>query len=121
MKNNEHHVSLKNAKMTPRKARLLREVIVNKKATDAIAQLKFAIGTGHAKIIAKLIASGVAGLKLKDKEATDENIYISRYFVNEGTKMKRQFSKSRGRTTPFIKRRSKINLYLIRKSDGSKS
>lgn len=117
--NNEHRVSLENAKMTPRKAMALREPIINKKASDAISQLKFAVDTGHAKVIAKLIASGVAGLKLKDKEATDENIYISRYFVNEGTKMKRQFSKSRGRTTPFIKRRSRINIYLIRKNDPS--
>lgn len=108
----EHHVSLNNAKMAPRKARAFREILIKRNARLAMDQLNLEIGTDTATTIAKLLKSGIAGLKLKNKEADEKNIFVSRFLVNEGLKMKRQFIRSRGKATRYMKQNSQIHVYL---------
>lgn len=116
----ERKFFLKNARITPRKARELKELLVGQDVSFLLAQLK-ALGTERAKIIAKLIASGAASIRNEKKEKIeDEEIFVSRYIVEEGMKLKRQLVRSRGRAAPLLKRRSHLHIYLTTKDNKGK-
>jgi large subunit ribosomal protein L22 len=104
---------LKNYRQSPRKVRLVGELIKGKRVADAFVQLgslpKRATGP-----ITKLLASAVANAK--QAGISEDNLIISSVTVNKGIVMKRSMPRARGSASPINKRTSHVALILSEKS-----
>lgn len=106
--------------MSPRKVRLVADIVRGKKAGEALDQLKF-VNKLAAKPITKLIHSGMASAK-HNFEIEENNLYIKEIKIDEGPTMHRWMPKAFGRATPLRKRSSHINLILAEiKESGVKA
>lgn len=101
---------LKNYRQSPRKVRLVTDLIRGKTADYALALLatlpKRASGP-----ITKLLKAGVANAKMPAGE-----LVISTIAVNGGVVLKRSMPRARGRASQILKRTSHITLGLSRRS-----
>ena len=101
---------LKYARMTPRKARRVIDLVRGKRAGQALVSLSFmpyrAAGT-----VGKLLKAAMSNAEQK-KAVDPENMRISRAFVDAGPVMKRLFPRAMGRANIIKKRMSHITLYL---------
>lgn len=102
--------SLRYLRMTPRKIRLLADLVRGLSVNDARVQLTFSKKTA-AKPLLKLVNSAVAnathngGLK-------EETLKIAAITVDGGPMLKRWMPRAMGRATPIRKRTSHINITL---------
>lgn len=101
---------LKNVRITPRKARLVVELVKGKPVQYALDLLKLT-NKKAAPIIFKMIQSAVANATGKATVDVDR-LVVSEGFVNEGPKMKRWLPRAQGRATPLVKRSSHITIKL---------
>ncbi|MEK7585944.1 MAG: 50S ribosomal protein L22 [Patescibacteria group bacterium] len=103
---------LKNYRQSPRKVRLVGELIKGKRVADAFVQLgslpKRATGP-----ITKLLASAVANAK--QAGISEDNLIISSVTVNKGIVMKRSMPRARGSASRINKRTSHVALILSEK------
>lgn len=100
---------LKNHFQSPRKVRLIADAIRGMDVKKADTQLSFSTSKS-ALPIRKLLKSAVANAEQK-KIKTDK-MMIEKIVVNEGIKLRRAFSRSRGRVSPFKRRASTIEVVL---------
>ena len=93
------------ARISPRKARLMVDLIRGRDVQDALNVLKF---TPHraATMVTKVLTSAIASAN--EKEADVEALYVVEAKVNEGPTIKRIRPKDRGRAHPILKRTSHI-------------
>jgi large subunit ribosomal protein L22 len=105
----ESKAILKYARLTPRKARRVIDLIRNKNAGDALLFLKFMPYRG-AKFIAKLLKSAMANAEQK-KAVNPEEMKI-KAFVDQGPVMKRVEPRAMGRANVIRKRTCHITLVL---------
>jgi len=110
-------VSKKYLRSTPRKTRLLIDMIRNKPVDFASEQLKVA-NKMVANDISKLLDSAVA--QAKDKNYDIDKLYIVEATVNDGPRLKRHFMRSRGRATRFSKDMCHVALVLAQTQNQSK-
>lgn len=97
-------------KMSPRKVRLVVDVVRKMKVGPAKDQLTF-ISKNAAKPIKKLIESAVAN-GVNNFELEEDNLFIKEIRVDEGQTLKRWMPRARGRATPIRKRTSHVTLVL---------
>lgn len=95
------------AQCTPRKARLLRGLIVGKPVQQAIALLAAERRSGSVATL-KLIRSALA--QLPREQLTRAK--VSDLVVNEGPKRHLWMPRAQGRATPVIKRTSILTVHL---------
>lgn len=95
------------ARTTPRKARLLRPLIIGKSAAHAIAILAAERRSGSVATI-KLIRSAMAQLPREVAAAAK----IEDLVVNEGPKRTTYMPRAQGRATPVTKRTSHLTVRL---------
>ncbi len=100
---------LKNHRQTPRKTRLVADLVRGKAVEDALSMLSFT-DKKSAIAIKGLIESAVANAKNSGAEIA--GLFIKEIRVDEGLKMKRWRPRERGRAAPFRRRTSKISLTL---------
>ena len=100
---------LKNHRQTPRKTRLVADLVRGKALERAIDMLSFS-DKKSAVAIKTLIESAVANAKQAGVETA--RLFIKEIRVDEGLKMKRWRPRERGRAAPFRRRTSKISLTL---------
>lgn len=100
----------KNIRISPKKLRVVGEVIRGMDATEALNFLKFAPKKG-ANLLYKILHAAVANATNNDGQKSD-NLYISSLIINKGIVYKRGNPVSRGRMHPILKRTSNINLEL---------
>ncbi|MCD5384339.1 MAG: 50S ribosomal protein L22 [Candidatus Pacebacteria bacterium] len=100
---------LKNHDQTPRKARLVADLVRGKEVEQARAMLSFT-DKKSAIAIKILIESAVANAKQAGIDAV--NLFIKEIRVDEGLKLRRWRPRERGRAAPFKRRMSKISLTL---------
>ncbi|MDP5038905.1 MAG: 50S ribosomal protein L22 [Candidatus Gracilibacteria bacterium] len=100
----------KNIRISPKKLRVVAEVIRNKKATWALDFLKFAPKKG-ADILYKVLHSAVANAENNDNQDI-KNLYIETLIINKGIVYKRGQPVSRGRMHAILKRTSNVRLEL---------
>jgi len=104
---------LKNYRQSPRKVRLVAELIKSKRVADAILMLdtlpKRASGP-----IAVLLASAISNAK--NAGISEENLYVENVTVNKGIVMKRSMPRARGSASRINKRTSHVMLTLVEKS-----
>ncbi len=106
----EIKAKVKNLRMSPRKVRLVIDVVRGMKVDEAISQLVF-MNKKAAKPIMKLVESGVANA-LNNYELDKGNLLIKEIRVDEGATLKRWMPRARGRATVIRKRTSHVNLIL---------
>ena len=100
---------LKNYRQSPRKVRLIADLVRGKKVTDALATLKF-VDKRASGPFAKVIESAVANAK--DQGKNIENLLIKSVAVDKGTVMKRFMPRARGSASRINKRNSHISVEL---------
>lgn len=100
---------LKNYRQSPRKVRLIADLVRGKKVTDALATLKF-VDKRASGPFAKVIESAVANAKSQGKNV--ENLFIKSVAVDKGTVLKRFMPRARGSASRINKRNSHISVEL---------
>lgn len=106
--------------MSPRKIRLVVNIVRGMEVGKAINQLQF-INKAAAKPLAKLINSAIANAE-NNFSLSKDNLYIKEIRVDEGPTIHRWMPKAYGRATPIRKRTSHIILLLSEiKSSGEVS
>jgi len=100
---------LKNFRQSPRKVRLVANLIRGKSVTKAQALLSFS-DNKSAPALKKLVASAVSNARSQGKNANE--MLIKEIMVDQGLTMKRYMPMSRGRANQYRKRSSKIALTL---------
>jgi large subunit ribosomal protein L22 len=101
---------LTNYRQSPRKVRLLADLVRGKKVSEAMIILDFT-NKRAAKPIKKLIASAVANAGTNDNLSADD-LLIKEIRVDKGTVLKRYFPRARGRASLLRKRNSHIKVAL---------
>ena len=115
----EIKAKVKHIRMSPRKVRLVADVVRGLEVNNALDQLKF-IHKKATKPIEKLINSAIAGA-VNNYELDKNNLKISEIRVDEGATLKRWMPRAHGRATTIRKRTSHINLTLAEiKDSGTK-
>lgn len=99
---------------SPRKVRLVTDLVKGKKAEDAIAELSF-LSKRAAEPVKKLIQSAVANAK--DRGENTDNLRIEDIRVDSAGMLVRFMPRAMGRAAPIRKRRSRI---VVRLSTDSK-
>jgi large subunit ribosomal protein L22 len=97
-----------NVKITPRKARLVVDIVRGKSVVEALAILEN-VNRKATIDIQKLIKSAAANA-VKNHGLTHANLFISEILANEGKRDKRFMPRAKGSASSIIKR--KTNLYI---------
>jgi large subunit ribosomal protein L22 len=105
---------LKNYRQSPRKVRLLADLVRGKTAEHAINLLATLPKRGSDPMI-KLIQSAVSNTGLSSRE-----VLISSIQVNSGIVFKRMMPRARGRSAPIRKKSSTITMSLTKRPEGGK-
>ena len=100
----------RNIRVTPRKARLVVDVIRGKRVGDALAMLKF-MPVHASKVVEKILKSAVANAEQKNIPDVDR-LKVKTAFVDQGPTMKRVMPRAMGRANIIKKRSSHITLVL---------
>lgn len=101
---------LKGAKVSPRKARLVVDLIRGKHVQDALDTLRFT-QKKTAPMIAKMIRAAISSATTQATVDVD-NLVVSKACVDEGPMFKRFIPRAQGRAAPVRKRSSHITVEL---------
>lgn len=102
---------LKYLRIAPRKVRLVTDLIRGKTAKKAEKILAFTRKRAALPVL-KLLNQAMANAKNNFQVIDENNLYISKILVDEGTKLKRQLPRARGRADIIQKKTSHITLVL---------
>ncbi len=100
---------LKNYRQSPRKVRLIADLVRGKNANEALTILKF-VDKRAAGPFAKVIASAMANAKDHGKNV--DKLYIKRVAVDKAPVLKRFMPRARGSASRINKRNSHISVEL---------
>ena len=100
----------KNVRTSPRKLRLIANLVRGKKVDDALTILKF-LPSPSAQSVAKAVKSAAANAE-NNYEMTPSGLKIASILVDEGRTMKRFRAGPRGRVKPILKRSSHITVIV---------
>ncbi len=100
---------IKNQKGSPRKVRLVADLIRKKRVSDARDILNFSKKRA-ARSILKILDSAVANAANKSGKVEIDKLYINKITVDEGITMKRWRSRAMGRADMIFKRTHHIAL-----------
>lgn len=100
-------------RISPRKLRLVSDLIRGEMVSTAMNTLKFTTKRG-AKIMYKTLMSAVANAENRGTIDTD-NLYVKKVWVDEGATMKRFMPRAQGRATVIRKRLSHLHMILEEK------
>jgi len=110
---------LNNLRQSPRKVRMVVNVVKGKGALKALQQLEFVVRR-PAQPIAKLLRSAIANAE-NNFNMVASNLYIKEFYVDEGVKLKRFRPKAMGAAGEIQKKTSHIHLVLAEKVPGLKA
>jgi large subunit ribosomal protein L22 len=106
----EVRAKLRFVRVSPRKARLVADLIRGKGSEEAMNILTFT-KKAAAKILIKLLKSAIANATQK-KTIDIDRLYIKKIAVDQGPTMKRFQPRAMGRATTIRKRSSHITIIL---------
>lgn len=96
--------------MSPRKVRLVADLIKGMKAVDAALQLEFS-RKHAARVVLKLLRSAMANAEHNHKLSKD-TLLVKNVVVDGGATLHRWMPRAMGRATPIRKRTSHITITL---------
>ena len=108
---------LKNYRQSPRKVRLIADIVRGKSIKQALQTLTF-VNKRASEPFAKLIRSAEANAK--SQGVAVETLIIKSVAVDKGTVLKRSMPRARGSSAPINKRNSHIKIELGLKSEKVK-
>lgn len=100
---------LKNYRQSPRKVRLIADLVRGKKVTKALATLAF-VDKRASEPFAKVIRSAVANAKQAGRDI--ETLKITKVTVDKGITSKRFMPRARGSASPINRRSSHVTVEL---------
>ena len=103
----------KNVKVTPRKARLVVDLIRNKDVAEAQAILKLT-NKQATEVVIKVLNSAVANAE-HNYNMDVNNLYVKTAYVTDGLRLKRMLPRAKGRGDVIIKRFSNITIIVAEK------
>lgn len=106
----EARATLRNLRISPRKVRLVLDLIRNMDVATAFAYLD-GLHRNAVEPIRKVLKSAIANAENNFKADVDE-LVIKEAFADEGTTLKRFRPRAMGRATPIRKRTSHITLVV---------
>lgn len=106
----ESVAKLNYARISPRKVKIVIDMIKNKRIPEALAILRYT-PKAASPIVEKLIKSAVANAENNHNMSVDK-LYISEIYANQGPTMKRIRPRARGRAYRIRKRTSHITVVL---------
>ena len=104
------HATAKYIRISPRKVKIVLDLIRGKKADEALAILMYT-PKAAAPVVEKLLASAIANAE-NNLGMDRESLYVAETFANEGPTMKRYWARSHGRAHQILKRSSHITVIL---------
>ncbi len=100
----------KNTGISPRKVRLLVDMIRGKKVDEALTTLRF-VPTPTARVVAKVVKSAAANAE-NNFQMSPSDLKIVSIYVDEARTMKRFRPRFRGLVSPILKRSSHITVIV---------
>ena len=100
----------KDTGISPRKVRLLVDMVRGKKVDEALTILRFT-PTPTARIVAKVVKSAAANAE-NNFQMSPSDLKIARIFTNEARTLKRYRPRARGRVNHILKRSSHITVIV---------
>ena len=115
-----YFAKLQDVPTSPRKMRLVVDMIRGMEVNRALGVLRFS--KKHAAIdVEKLLLSAIANWEAKnDRKAEDGELFISKVFVDEGVTMKRMRPAPQGRGYRIRKRSNHVTLFVDTKTNDEK-
>ena len=104
----EVSATAKRLRISPRKVRLVADLVRGRGVSDALDILTYNTQKG-AILVRKVLLSAIANAENNEGADVDE-LKISRIFVNEGRTMKRVRPRARGRADRIFKRTSHVTV-----------
>ena len=95
------------ARIAPRKARLILDLVRGRDVDDAISLLRFSKKRASG-MVEKVIRSAVANASEQDQEAKRNALYVAQAWVDPGPVIKRFQPKDRGKAYAIMKRTSHL-------------
>jgi large subunit ribosomal protein L22 len=106
----ESQAKLRNVRLSPRKARLVVDMVRGKAIQDALNILRFS-PQKTAPILSKLLKSAVANAEQKGVSDVDQ-LYVKTVMVDQGPVLKRFLPRAMGRASRIRKPTSHITVVL---------
>ena len=107
-----YFAKLNNVPTSPRKMRLVADMIRGMEVNKALSVLKFSNKEASAKM-EKLLKSAIANWETKvEDKAENANLYVSAVFVDSATMLKRLRTAPQGRGYRIRKRSNHVTLYV---------
>src|SRR6185295_4571952 len=106
------------ARISPRKARLLMNLIRGRQVDDALTLLRFSKQRASG-MIEKVVRSAVANAG--EQEADTATLFVAKAWVDPGPVIKRFQPKDRGKAYPIKKRTSHLVVTVDERGEGEKS
>ena len=100
-------------RISPRKARLVIDLIRGKQVNDALAILMYT-PKAASPVVTKLLNSAIANAE-NNLSMDRSDLYVAEVYANPGPTLKRFVARSRGSASPILKRTSHITVVLDQK------
>jgi len=112
----EARASARFVRISPRKLRLVADMVRGKSVTEARSVLAFT-PRGGSIVVEKVIESAVANAE-NNLDLSSDDLYISSIYVNGGPTMKRFRARAMGRAARIRKRTSHITAVVTQREEG---
>ena len=106
----ESRASLKHARISARKVKIVIDLIRGKDVKEALAILKFT-PKAASPLVEKLLKSAIANAE-NNNMMNRKDLYVAQVYANQGTTMKRIRAATQGRANRIRKRTSHITIVL---------
>ena len=103
----------KYVRVTPRKAKIVVDLIRGKNVDEALAILMYT-PKAAAPVVEKLLLSAIANAE-NNLSMDRGSLYVAEVYANPGPTLKRYVARSRGSASPMLKRTSHITVVLDQK------
>lgn len=100
----------KDVRITPRKARLVIDLVRGKGVNEALGILAN-VNRAASPLVSKVIRSAAANA-INNFSMSEENLYVAQIYATDGIKMKRFLPRAKGRASGLVKRTSHITVVV---------
>ena len=101
--------TLRFARVSAQKARLVADVVRGKDASDAVRLLAY-LPKKSAPLIRKLIESAIANVEHQNQDVDVDSLFVQSIEVNQGPGLRRFRPRAQGRATPVVKKTAHITV-----------
>lgn len=100
----------KTVRLSPRKARLVLDLVRGKDVREAAAILKYLPNYG-AEVASKVLKSAVSNA-VNNHQLDESKLYIKKCYADEGITLKRFRARAKGAAAPIMKRTSHVTIVV---------